>query len=100
MWLNSLSLGSWVAWVRTLTLYLLLTFKKLLEKTEICDSFDDLESTFYNSFNKIKCDLCDFKAKDERGLKIHERRKRTNPLITVNEVKRRMYNCEECDFVR
>ena len=55
------------------------TLKKLLEKTEINDSidvlekenndFDDLESTFSNPFNKIKCDLFDFKAKDERCLK-------------------------------
>ena len=84
------------------------TLKKLLEKTETNDSinvlekeeneFDDLESTFINPFNKIKCDLCDFKAKDERGLKIHERRKHTNPVITVIVEKKKKYTCEECDF--
>ena len=85
------------------------TLMKLLEKAERNDSIDvpekedneeidDLESTFCNPFNKLKCNFCDFKAKDERGLKIHERRKHTNPLVTVNEEKRKKYTCEECDY--
>ena len=42
--------------------------------------------------------MCDFKAKDERGLKIHERWKHTNPLITINEGNRKKYVCQDCDY--
>ena len=84
------------------------TLIKVLEKTENdsidvpekeeSEELDELEKTFSNPFNKLKCHLCDFKAKDERGLKIHERRKHTNPLITVTEEKKKKYTCEECDY--
>ena len=44
-----------------------------------------LEQTFKNPFLVLKCDICDFVAKSERGLKTHKTRKH--------------YNCNWCDFV-
>ena len=44
-----------------------------------------LEQIFKNPFLVLKCDICDFVAKSERGLKTHKTRKH--------------YNCNWCDFV-
>ena len=44
-----------------------------------------LDQTFKNPFLGFKCDLCEFAAKSERGLKTHRTRKHIN--------------CEWCDFI-
>ena len=44
-----------------------------------------LDQTFKNPFLVVKCDLCTFEAKSERGLKTHKTRKHES--------------CEWCDFV-
>ena len=37
-----------------------------------------LDQTFKNPFLAFKCDICDFSAKSERGLKTHKTRKHIN----------------------
>ena len=37
-----------------------------------------LDQTFKNPFLALKCDICDFSAKSERGLKTHKTRKHIN----------------------
>ena len=44
-----------------------------------------MDQTFKNPFLVVKCDLCKFEAKYERGLKTHKTRKHES--------------CEWCDFV-
>ena len=44
-----------------------------------------LNQTFKNPFLGFKCDLCEFAAKSERGLKTHMTRKHIN--------------CDWCDFI-
>ena len=44
-----------------------------------------MDQTFKNPFLKLKCDLCEFEAKSERGLKTHKNRKHES--------------CEWCAFV-
>ena len=51
-----------------------------MEKEDI-----SMDQTFKNPFLKNKCDMCDFEAKSERGLKTHKNRKHES--------------CEWCDFV-
>ena len=49
----------------------------------------NLDITFLNPSSETQCDLCDFIAKNIKGLKIHKRSKHTKAL---------KFKCDECDF--
>ena len=48
-----------------------------------------LDIAFFNPSLETQCDLCDFIAKNIKGLKIHKRSKHTKAL---------KFKCDECDF--
>ena len=67
------------------------TFKSMLpeEPNEDETNETDLDITFSNPSLEMQCDMCDFVAKNIRGLKIHKTSKHTKAM---------KFKCEVCSF--
>ena len=59
------------------------------EPIEVDNDETNLDITFYNPSLETQCELCDFVAKNIRGLKIHNKSKHTKAL---------KFKCESCNF--